>query len=798
MAHNTNHERLLTPPDNRALQNQPTSADSTSEEVNADVDEPPDNENTPRPTSHFQKTASGTFPRKLSALTKMLHSSEENESVDEDDTLSSPPSRRGFSAISTWSNGSFASTAELTSDGLTSPDTRTNTPSPPPPATVGVPRVVFNQKPFDSRPVVIKDHADSVDPLHTVATPDSTATAFETGLGRKRCIAFACGRKASPKPPPAPEKKPEAKVEEKPKRKCMLTFVCPSEQAAKEVTNEAQRPSIGRRPSPAPSALKGPNTVSPKQRRGSNTSVQSNLQKSLRKASPACKVRRLSTAGENDTIATEHACEYGAIKPEDEDWMKERTCHRSRLTVNDTLKVELGLQKLGQEAEEEEEIEDEEELDNEGLESDDADDDEEDIVDDKDGGVAELTATADDESDDGFDSDDEGGMDGSDDDSDADSDYHWWQPGRSTAATSYDQLDHLHFTRQRNMSGSSIGSISSTKATSGDKPEALSRKNLKKHRSIPIRPREADLPDSTDFVCGTLDEDRPMEESYRREIEKRRAAKHRVCPQDIDPTFPTSDPEMDEEDDEDIFENPHEDESDMHVEGVFGNFEPDDVSVNLDSRGRTLHGRSPAPSPPKRLHSPPPRRPTLTRLQPSRRLFGQSPKRLRSPPPTGRIVHSPPPTRRPSFAKSPKQHSAFQHIALAERPHGQHLCSSSLPRRPNLLHLHPYRTPSPIPDVENDSGEEGGRANLPARGAIDIVKGLEKKRQLRKEKLYQKYCRQRANGYVKPKEEKKCVPGKGAEKMREMGLELSGRWKGEKKYQYGGMANTEAQHILSL
>ena len=65
------------------------------------------------------------------------------------------------------------------------------------------------------------------------------------------------------------------------------------------------------------------------------------------------------------------------------------------------------------------------------------------------------------------------------------------------------------------------------------------------------RPGTPDLPDSTDFVCGTLDEDRPLEQAYITRMKEREAAKHRPMPQDIDPTFPTSDPDMDEEDDED-------------------------------------------------------------------------------------------------------------------------------------------------------------------------------------------------------------------------------------------------------
>ena len=58
------------------------------------------------------------------------------------------------------------------------------------------------------------------------------------------------------------------------------------------------------------------------------------------------------------------------------------------------------------------------------------------------------------------------------------------------------------------------------------------------------------------------------------------------------------------------------------------------------------------------------------------------------------------------------------------------------------------------------------------RGAIDIVKGLEKKRQRRKEKFYQKYCNRARKGQV---QERKALPGQGATKMRELGLLMAGK-----------------------
>ncbi|KKF97417.1 AAA ATPase containing von Willebrand factor type A (vWA) domain protein [Ceratocystis platani] len=58
------------------------------------------------------------------------------------------------------------------------------------------------------------------------------------------------------------------------------------------------------------------------------------------------------------------------------------------------------------------------------------------------------------------------------------------------------------------------------------------------------------------------------------------------------------------------------------------------------------------------------------------------------------------------------------------------------------------------------------------RGAIDIIKGLERKRQKRKEKMYQEYCNRARKGQ---KESCKMLPGQGAEKMKVIGLLQSGK-----------------------
>lgn len=58
------------------------------------------------------------------------------------------------------------------------------------------------------------------------------------------------------------------------------------------------------------------------------------------------------------------------------------------------------------------------------------------------------------------------------------------------------------------------------------------------------------------------------------------------------------------------------------------------------------------------------------------------------------------------------------------------------------------------------------------RGAIDIVKGLEQKRQRRKEKFQQKYCNRARKGQI---HEKRPQPGEGAERMKELGLLIAGK-----------------------
>ena len=122
---------------------------------------------------------------------------------------------------------------------------------------------------------------------------------------------------------------------------------------------------------------------------------------------------------------------------------------------------------------------------------------------------------------------------------------------------------------------------------------------------------------------------------------------------------------------------------------------------------------------------------------------------------------------------------------LAERPRLEH--TASLPRGggfilSQLAELHAQRQDADDRANADDSDGAATAIEIPKRGAIDIVKGLEKKRRLRKEKLHQKLCAKQA---AKGEKAYKVKPGKGCERMREVGLGLQ---------DYKG----KAEHILSL
>lgn len=781
----------------RAIQNQPTSLDA-GEDLLADTDEPPDEHHSAEQVA-FHKTRPAVEGRKLSLLTQALHTPEEVPTAEITDA------KRG---MSTTSSCSTVSTADLTSDGgFTSPGTRTSSPSPTlPPASFRQLSYNGTQKPAATT-IAIRHDDGHISPLHsTVTPPPTTEPTVEAGLGRKRCITFSCGRKEAAKPTvsPVPEQEEEVKAVEPTKRPCMIKFACPFKPGAEDKTKTPTSPPTKRAPriaSPPPPPSRMPEASpksTPRSHRDSDSTVRNESPKATRKSPAVMRRRKYSDNSDVGKSEATRFHEFASSEDEGDEWIQESTCHRMRLTVHDTLKVENNLRQLAEEVEEEAMDDDDEdddedaELDEEADDNDgDREDDDEDVEADDDDETSDAVSDA------GFDTDDEGGFADSDDESDAGSDYNWWAPGYSTAATSTTDIEHIRANAHRTFSGSSVGSLDSA-SSAVRHPAQIGKRKARPMAAMPIRPASPELPDSTDFVCGTLDEDRPLEAAYMSCLEQRRALKHKATPQDIDPSFPASDPEMDEEDEED--DNGHKsDDSDQH-QFMHGQMDP----LDGEPRGRKGHTksqpkkRSPQQSP-KRLRSPPPakrpvlkspppakrstfksppppakrptlksppppaKRPAARRSSPSRRLFGHSPTRMRSPPPANRL-RSPPPSRRTSFVLASKK----DHAIPSSVPFGfggvpvTHV--SSLPRTPVVAMQ---------PDASDDENDDA-RSVAVYRGAIDIREGLERKRARRREKMYKKHCKKEACK-IRPQ------PGKGAERMREMGLELAAYHKGMKE-----------------
>lgn len=803
------------------------------EDMLAEVEEPPDSGDHGyffKRTHGFETSPPARYEKQMplnsrreSLLTRQLHSETEHT---EDESHEQPP-LRGLSMVSNWSNHSTTSTAELTSDdgrSVTSPAT-----SPPLP-----PTHVRNGLPITDRPLTHEPRIVGLDHIAAQGnTKDAAAEkAMEDGLARRRCISFACGNKEKSKPPtPPPSTEPE-KSPSPPKRKCMIKFACPTRAGAENKPAESQQAKRPVSPPPPQRQVSQPGKVE-KAHRGSDSTVThvsprnarkspsasvsaSSLEAVSAKASPRPIQRKLSNDSDDSGGEGTRFHEFANSDEEPEEWVQESTCHRNRLTVSDTLKKENVIRKLGQEVDDEVLEEDEgdlEEDDADGLDDDDEadDDDEED-----DEAEEDEDEDEDDVSDAGFRTDDEEGFAASDDES-GDSDYEWWTPatGRSTAATSTDHLDHIgvatatHIRADRIESGSSISSAGSGHVS----PRSQRRNRRRGHtvtQSINIdRPVTPDLPDSTDFVCGTLDEDRPSEQAYLNHMKEREASKHKVVPQDIDPTFPTSDPEMDEEDDEDLDDQASESEVQLHgeMEELHGDVtarrrrsppshrrstakspppparrkSPAPVRHKSPAprhRSPAPRAKSPAPAPRRSIcRSPPPaKRGSVRSPAPPRKLFGQSPKRARSPAPGATRMTSPPNTRR----ASPTARSDAIPMPLAglgARP-SQLTHTASLPRAGGFQISRMARLVAHNDD-ESDSNDGGAPKK---RGAIDIVKGLEKKRLRRKEKLQAKAAAKAAAKGEKPY---KVKPGKGCERMREVGLELQ-RYKGK------------GEHILSV
>jgi hypothetical protein len=641
------------------------------EEPIDEADEPPDDRanlftqiNYSSSDAEFSKHSIYELPApKESLLTRALLTSPVLGPIDRAD-----PSHfdRGMSNESIWSNTSVASTADLTSDcGMTSPS-RANTPSPPPPMYLaGIERVMQKGLTF-KEPEIVGDKEDVIE-----------------GLGRKRCITFAAGipplsrRGSEDQATRAEEFKKETTVPSPTKRSSALTFVC--------VQKEKSQQSISRPLRSSPPAPKHIDFAAP-ERRVSCATAPTDVVPVV--ASKPVTFAPKPAYPERQLYDSESAADSWTNLPID----------KSRLLrVDDLLRKERDIRKLSEEAEAEA-------LQEEGMVDE---DDEEDEGDDT------LVAEDVDEEEEEEEEEDGDDLDESDDDDDDDYDGESGNESDNESGFASDDDDDEDFF-------SLHPPMLIPDRPAGDR--SLTGISLRNSSPRPIRPATPDLPDSTDFVCGTFDEDKPLEEAYLSCLEERKRIKHKATPQDIDPSFPTSEPE----------DSDHEPE----IKRITKVIRDDSSSDGNQSRGRKMrggvaHDQSPTRG---RLHSPAPvRRTTLAH----------------SPAPSRRVASPPPPVRRGSRILSPapvRRRTTFHTSTTIVR-------SRSLPRRSGKSSRIQSAAGSPVK----------ARPVFIGRGAIDIVKGLEKKRERRKARLSRK------------EKEGSWRAGEGVEKMRELGLEICGK-----------------------
>ncbi|KAL8658379.1 MAG: hypothetical protein Q9226_001055 [Calogaya cf. arnoldii] len=657
----------------------------------------------------------------------------------------------------------------LTSDAdLTSP-ARTNSPSPPLPASR--PSGPLNYPSDDTSSLDAQNPPMHVKLPPAVETKDSSpATDLEAGLGRKRCIKFACGRQDTARPEAPKAAKPtisnhtDAKTTNSTRRPCMLRFVCPMRSSSRPAKDRQSSTNLPTDNPTERSSSAVPQTsidyARTRQHRDSVSTIKAapgTTQELSQDISPAPKPPVPNNPNtENSEAIRFH--EFADPYSREDEWVHEQTVYDKKITVNDTLRKENAIRKLGEEAEEE------------ALEE------EEDAEEEDEGPYAELDDVNDNISSDGSvsdagnETDDEEGFAESDNESEMGSDYQFWTPGVTTAATSADHLEHIRPYGPRTASDSSIESMIRVEdASKVTEPTGRCVRKAHRTQAVKMRPGTPDLPDSTDFVCGTLDEDRPLEAAYLSCLEERRRSKRCVIPQDIDPSFPTSEPEDNYGGEASGGSKLASDEP-LWVMG-----QPDHSDEErINGRSRPLTRRktkSPMPSP-KRLRSPPPQK---------RSVLHRSPP----PPVAHRVTTSDSNPSTPSSSAADKRcwplaqkgtriaqgRTRLSELATAhsrQRPQLTH--TASLPRTPN-----PFWAPRGVGYARSSAAASPNSrvSDVCSRGPIDIVTGLEKKRQRRKEKYWRQHCR---NGGKE--KERRCQPGKGAERMRELGLEMAGKNKG--------------------
>lgn len=769
---------------------------STDEEdVALDADEPPDNHlhfgrllppcsvGIPSNGGYLRRPGSH-MERKESLLTQALLTSPSLDPMLH--RLDSTAHRTGSTA-SNYSTTSATSTAELTSDGGQTSPARSNTPSPPMPPvnnnilSIITPKVLLNTD--DERPMEALAPSDLI-------TVDPSTTMKETipVPEKRRTIAFACAAGVKRQDTTAPRATvantalvPKTEATAPSKRTCALRFACPAKPTSEVKAESSGRGKVLRSRTSSPPPKCG-TAVPPLKQPGRGESqpiAQSDTPNEKENVISVTMPKGLRSSRKKFRSEGVRFHEFASSYREEDEWLHQVPTLRHKITVNDTLRKENAIRKLGEEVEEEAQAEEDanEEV-NLRSTSDDVDDNDE---------VEEIDNDREEEDDDGDsiysdndnssggnETDDEEGFADSDDESDNNSEYQFWTLGLTTAATSADHIDHAQSRIQRVASESSIESIVNFRVVDfgANEPSKNPRMVRKSRKCVKMRPGTPELPDSTDFVCGTLDEDRPLEAAYMSCLEQRRKAKYPPVPQDVDPSFPTSDLGEDGDDDGGVA-----DASDDHL-WVTGR--PDESDIERRRGSRKTYSIQIAP---QRLRSPPPSKVSSKNTSKNVSKVStrhNSPRRYRSPPPPTRkgTLKTPPLLRHPSLLGPPNQ-AALEMEPLVFAPGFAH--TKSLPRTPAPIWLEHSKWQSEN-TAKADRSKASGRAvqlavDQHTRGPIDIKQGLEKKRQRRKEKFLRQYCRNAGKDKAWH-----CQPGKGAERMRELGLEMAGKRKAYDEY----------------
>ena len=670
------------------------------------------------PVSPLYENINSPHSRKASLLTQALLSSPELNPLSESETT------------------------HIISDSDASAFTRTTTPSP----TLIEPRAPPSER-SESGPHSKEVLSRRTSEISNADTKNEHEDIVEETLGRRRCISFACGKKDR-EPERAPRvtssdnqpQQPPASTATSTRRPCALRFACPTRHSPNKPQMVDGPSLLIQSRQTASTHVHDPNAKATPQLSQDNDDAATVTSSAHRKDSSSQNAQTSTKLMESDAAhsptlfykseATQFHEFAGPYQNEDE-WTYEQTVYRQKITINDTLRKENVIRRLAEEAEEE------------TLEEDASFSDEEPLDTGEDSDEDDLTFDA--ASDDGNESDNEEGFGDSDHASDDGGQYQFWHSAATTAATSTEHLEHFRPNQDRSASESSIVAAKGKASTT----QHLSSHN---HNQRPTAPKKNHhrQPRFEESIIGTLDEDRPLQDAFLTNREKRRQAKLKLIPQDIDPSFPTSDPEDEDDGNESDDEESH-------------------ASSLASSETRMASGAS----------DPRPRQQVSPRHRsPSRKgLFGVSSRRLRSPPPPHKRLYSPPPSRRSSPTLGSSHVAQIPAIPrLAQRPDLTR--TASLPRSGNPFWDQHGWMPSnskvstdKMIAAPTDMAEE---TEFRPRGPIDIVQGLEQKKQRRREKYWRLHCHRAHTGKDR---ERKCHPGKGAQRMKEVGKEMQDRFR---------------------